>query len=230
MDSPNSERLGYEHNDGPVQTQKTGLPCTIFPTAYFPPIALAAAYTRQATFLIERQETFPKQTLRNRTVIVTANGPMTLSVPVMRPNGNHTRTKDIQVCYNEPWNRNHWRAITAAYNASPFFLYYQDELEALLHRQYELLTELNEAILSFVIGKLKLPIHYIYTDEYRKDIPTEKDFRSRYDYKQPETQPHLPSYTQVFSDRLPFNGNVSILDLLFNLGPDTAAYLRGIKV
>ncbi len=205
-------------------------PYPIFPTSYFPPISLMAALVRQEKILFEGQETFPKQTLRNRTVIVTADGTMTLSVPIMRPNGNHTNTSEIRISYSEPWNRNHWRAILTAYNASPYFLYYRDEIEQLLNQHYDRLIELNESILRFLWRKLKLPLSIDYTTAYNKAATKVYDPRFCFDYKHPANLPALPEYTQVFSDRLPFNGNVSILDLLFNLGPESLSYLKSVKV
>lgn len=206
------------------------LPYPVFPTAYLPPLAMVAAMMRQDTLVVEGQETFPKQTLRNRTVIVTADGTMTLSVPVLRPQGNHTRTADIGVCYHEPWNRTHLRAIEAAYNASPYYMYYREELELLLTRRYERLVELNEAMLAFVWQKLKLPLNLKYTEAYVRPEETTADYRMRYDYKRPGAVVSLPHYTQVFADRLPFNGNVGILDLLFNLGPESRDYLERLIV
>ena len=126
----------------------------IFPTAYFPSIALMAAMVQTGDIVIEMQETFPKQTHRNRTVINTANGPMTLSVPVVRPSGVHTMISDIGISYAEKWNLIHWRAMESAYNSSPFFLYYRDDIEQLLMRKYDRLIELNEALLKCIFSKL----------------------------------------------------------------------------
>ena len=205
----------------------------IFATAYFPSVAMTAAMIQKSAdkqLLFEQQETFPKQTHRNRTIIVTANGPMTLSVPVVRTNGNHTYTKDIKISYAERWNIIHWRAIESAYNASPFFLYYRDEVEKILMQQYGRLMELNETILRFLAKKLKQPWKIIYTDEYLDSENYTHDYRGKFSYKHSEELPTLEEYHQVFEDRMPFNPNVSILDLLFNLGPETASYLLRQRV
>lgn len=202
----------------------------LFPTAYFPSIALTAAMLQSGTIVIEQQESFPKQTHRNRTVILTANGPMTLSVPVVRCNGSHTRTADIGISYAEHWNLIHWRAMEAAYNSSPYFLYYRDGIEQILMQRYDRLTELNEALLKYVFGKLKKPCSISYTDVYAKPCGDILDFRDRYSYKHPEQLPECPRYEQVFSDRMPFNSNVGVLDLLFNLGPEAQSYLSKIHI
>ena len=98
----------------------------LFSTAYFPPISYVAAMLNKQVVVVEQYETFPKQTYRNRAVVATANGLLPLSVPVVRTNGNHTYTKDMDICYNENWAAKHWRAIESAYNSSPYFLYYKD--------------------------------------------------------------------------------------------------------
>ena len=102
----------------------------LFSTAYFPPISYVAAMLDKQVVVVEQYETFPKQTYRNRAVVATANGLLSLTVPVVRINGNHTYTKDMAICYNENWAVKHWRAIESAYNSSPYFLYYKDEVEA----------------------------------------------------------------------------------------------------
>ena len=99
----------------------------LFSTAYLPPIAYVAALSAQSEALIETQETFPKQTYRNRTEIMTAGGVRTLSVPVVR--NNHSRTEEVGIDYKERWNVIHLRTIAAAYSASPYYLYYKDDLE-----------------------------------------------------------------------------------------------------
>lgn len=202
----------------------------LFPTAYLPSIALTAAMLQTGDVVIEQQESFPKQTHRNRTVIVTANGPMTLSVPVVRPDGTHTLTADVKVSYAEKWNIIHWRAMESAYNSSPYFLYYRDDIERLLMRRYDRLTELNEGLLEYIFARLKTPLKISYTDTYAKPCSDPKDFRDRFSYKHPETLPECPKYEQVFSDRMPFDSNVSVMDLLFNLGPEAKDYLLNIAV
>ncbi len=203
---------------------------TLFPTAYFPSIALMAAMSQSGEIIIEQQETFPKQTHRNRTIIVTAAGTMTLSVPVLRPYGTHSKTADIGISYAEKWNLIHWRAIESAYNASPFFLYYRDEIEYILMARYDRLLQLNERILKMLLKKMKIDCSFSYSTEYCKPEEVEKDFRDRFSYKHPEALPDCPEYAQVFCDRLPFNANVSVLDLLFNLGPEASEYLLKIGI
>lgn len=209
-------------------------PQPIFATSYFPPLALMAAMVQHlskaenGTILIEQNETFPKQTYRNRTVIVTAAGPMNLSVPVLRPNGTHSKTSEIGISYAERWNINHWRAIETAYNSSPYFLYYRDGIEKILLQRHESLLVLNGEILEFLLKKMRLTGCIKYTTDYCNELAPEKDYRGKFSYKCPEELPIIPTYLQVFNDRLPFNSNVGVLDILFNLGPEAKSYLLKI--
>lgn len=200
----------------------------IFPTSYFPSIAYMSALARHSEILVEHHETFPKQTLRNRMVIPTANGAQTLSVPVVRPMGTHTPTSQIEISYAERWNIIHWRTIVTAYTASPYFLYYGDGIETILTKRYKYLTELNDAIMAYLIKSLHIECTIKATTTYRRPEETKQDYRDAFSYKHPDTTIQYPHYTQVFSDRQPFNSNVSVLDLLFNLGPQSKDYLRRI--
>lgn len=201
----------------------------LFSTAYFPPISYVAAMLDKQMVVVEQYETFPKQTYRNRAVVATANGLLSLTVPVVRINGNHTYTKDMAICYNENWAVKHWRAIESAYNSSPYFLYYKDEVEAILNKQYIGLVDLNMDILSFVFKKLKVAKDIMLSTDFvlAEDVATIEDYRNRFSPKNKEIL-QLPPYDQVFEDRYGFQSDISILDLLFNLGPDSLGYLKEV--
>ena len=201
----------------------------LFSTAYFPPISYVAAMLDKQVVVVELYETFPKQTYRNRAVVATANGLLSLTVPVVRINGNHTYTKDMAICYNENWAVKHWRAIESAYNSSPYFLYYKDEVEAILNKQYIGLVDLNMDILSFVFKKLKVAKDIMLSTDFvlAEDVATIEDYRNRFSPKNKEIL-QLPPYDQVFEDRYGFQSDISILDLLFNLGPDSLGYLKEV--
>lgn len=201
---------------------------SVFSTAYLPPIGWVAMVLQHAGrgegVLIEAMETFPKQTYRNRTEIMTAGGVRTLSVPVIRE--NHSRTEEVRIDYKERWNTIHLRTLTAAYSASPYFLYYKDGLEALLMPHYEKLMDLNGELLKWVFKQLKTDLPMMRTEDYQKEYPL--DFRNCFSPKVPYPTDNFPSYYQVFSDRVPFVANLSILDALFNLGPETRDYVMAL--
>ncbi len=197
----------------------------VFSTAYLPPIAYVAKALQYTELLIESKETFPKQTYRNRAEIMTAGGVRTLTVPVIRD--NHSRTEEVGIDYKERWNIIHLRTLAAAYSASPYYLYYKDDLEALLTRHYEKLMELNEAMLKWILRLLKADCRLQRTEDYQKMY--EEDFRNTFSPKHPYPTDGMKSYYQVFSDRHPFTPNLSIIDLLMNLGPEAKDYLKRIS-
>lgn len=196
----------------------------VFSTAYLPPIAYVATMVQHAELLIETKETFPKQTYRNRTEIMTAGGVRTLSVPVIR--NNHSRTEEVGIDYKERWNIIHLRTLAAAYSASPYYLYYKDDLEELMTQRYDKLIDLNEALLKWILWMLKCDCQLLRTEDYQKEY--ELDFRNTFSPKVPYPTEGQEKYYQVFSDRLPFTPNLSIIDLLMNVGPEAKDYLKRI--
>lgn len=199
----------------------------LFSTAYLPPIAYIAALAKHEEVLIEAKETFPKQTYRNRTVIMTAGGVRTLTVPVIRT--NHSRTEEVHIDHKERWNIVHLRTLTAAYSASPYFLYYKDELEMLLTAHYDRLIELNQALLVWCTKKLKINCNISLTSDWLPLTEAPTDYRNAFSPKHPDTTFEYEPYYQVFNDRLPFMPNLSIIDLLMNIGPEARYYLKGIS-
>lgn len=192
----------------------------LLPTAYFPPISYFRLLYSHPTAVVEVLETYPKQTLRNRTEILSANGILQLSVPVIRPNGNHTLTKDIAISYSEPWNIRHWRALVSAYNNSPYFLYYRDPLEQILLQRHTRLIDLNQILLQQLLRWLKLDCRVDFSTQFMTPKGQANDFR----YSLPDKLSSHTPYYQVFNTRFPFQPNLSILDLLFNLGPEATGY------
>ena len=198
-------------------------------TAYLPTVRYMSVLAKYGAATIEQYETFPKQTFRNRTTIATGNGLMMLNVPVSRPSGNHTTTAEMVVSYHEPWNIRHWRAIASAYNAAPYFLYYNDELEEILMHRYDHLLQLNEALLNYLLKKLKITCQLEYTQSFIKEAASYIDLRESLTAKKDDPSITYPPYSQVFESRHGFLPNLSVIDLLFNLGPEAKSYLLSIQ-
>lgn len=198
----------------------------LFSTAYMPPIAYMAALAQSKEAEIEAKETFPKQTYRNRAVIMTAGGVRTLSVPTIR--GNHSRTDEVLIDYKERWNVTHLRTIEAAYNASPFFIYYKNDLEAIIMQRYEKLIDLNMELLRWLMKKTKIECSVGLTSDWQPPRGAKSDMRNKFSPKVPYPADGHKPYYQVFADRIPFTPNLSTLDLLMNLGPEASEYLRNI--
>lgn len=197
----------------------------LIPTAYFPPISYFHFLINGKPVQIELFETFPKQTYRNRCEIMTAAGKASLVVPVSRPDGNHTLTQDIEICYREPWQRNHWRAIQSAYSSSPYFSFYADQISAFLNNREPNLIFLNQKITAMICKLLKLRPSISFTSAYEKIPSVALDLRQTFTPKK-LIRSDFPRYPQVFEHITGFTPGLSILDLLFNLGPDTRAYLK----
>lgn len=196
----------------------------LFSTSYLPPVAYMAALSRCSEAQIEAKETFPKQTYRNRAEIMTAGGVRVLSVPTIR--GNHTPTDEVRIDYKERWNVIHLRTIEAAYSASPYYLYYKDDLAEAILRPHERLIDLNMELLQWMMRKLKIECKIELTADWIPPHNDADDMRNRFSPKVPHpTDGHIPYY-QVFADRIPFTPNLSALDLLMNLGPEASEYLK----
>lgn len=195
-------------------------------TAYFPPVQYVATLLQHTSLLIEAKETFPKQTYRNRMEIMTAGGVRTLTVPVIR--NNHSHTDEVLIDYKERWNIVHLRTIEAAYAASPYYLYYKDDITALLMPHHDRLIDLNQVILDWVLKRLKINSTVFLTMDYTA-VTDIKDYRNAFSPKQPVPAEKFPTYYQVFCDRQPFAHNLSILDLMMNIGPEAGGYLHAIK-
>lgn len=200
----------------------------LFATAYFGPISYYAELIHHEKPIIEQMDTFPKQTYRNRAIILTANGKLPLSVPVVRTNGNHTLTRDIEISYRENWNIQHWKTIETAYNSSPYFLYYKDGIENILMTQYTRLIDLNYDLQTFILQKLKINLDCAHSTEFTTPGTILEDYRYQFSVKETCTTYECPEYEQVFSTKFQFQPDLSIMDLLFNLGPDAKRYLLNI--
>lgn len=196
----------------------------LFPTAYFPSIAYMARLVATDEPRIELFETFHKQTLRNRCTVMTANGLQTLIVPVVKTDGNHTMTKDMGISYAEPWQQVHSRCLISAYKKSAYFDHYYPQMEFIFNKKFDTLIELNTTILNTLLKMLNQPKTIAFSTDYERE--TENDSRTILSDKHSTIGDNLPHYYQVFADKHGFVPNLSILDLLFNEGPESAAYLR----
>ncbi len=199
----------------------------ILSTAYLPPIEYILQFVLAEHIIIEQEETYSKQTYRNRCNIYGPNGLHTLSIPIIRPNGNHTKTKDILISYDTSWQSNHWRTLQAAYNASPFFMYYENKLAPFYTQQTKFLLEFNTNFLELILRFLKIKINITKSTEYKKVQLNSIDLRESIHPKKDKIL-ISPRYTQVFEERYGFIPNLSILDLLCNKGPETIDYLKNI--
>lgn len=203
---------------------------TYFHTAYFPSILQAAAITQSKVICIEMQDNYQKQSYRNRSEIATANGKLTLTIPVkhITETNERKKTKNALIDNSFLWQRQHWRSLKNAYQSSPFFEYYEDDLEPIFKKEYTHLAEVNKASLIFILDALQLDTTIEETDSYQDKYDT-GDFRNLINPKIKNKQ-LLPFYNQVFESYTGFIPHLSVLDLIFNLGPNALEYLENIQL
>ena len=202
-------------------------------TTYFGPVQWYQKLCRADEALIEYHETFSKQTYRNRCVIATTQGMQSLTVPVERisPSTLHpapSTIKDIRISDHGNWRHLHWNALMSAYGESPFFEYYQDDLRPFFEHRWDYLLDFNEAICETVCQLLDIRPHIRHTDSFVKDAPaTVSDFREAINPKHPAPDPDFTPrpYYQVYQQKHGFLPNLSVLDLLFNMGPEGIFWL-----
>ncbi|NQT77389.1 MAG: WbqC family protein [Bacteroidetes bacterium] len=188
-------------------------------TAYLPPVSWMQEAALAKKVYIEANETYSKQSYRNRCKIMSANGILSLSIPVKKVHGNQTRTKDIEIFYGVAWQRIHQRALDAAYTSSPFYLYYKDELAVFFTRKFRFLLDLNMQMAEVISKMLGTDIQFELTDDYIVHPENIPDLRTSFSPKKTLIKNEFSPYTQVFEDRFGFVPDLSIVDLLFNEGP-----------
>ncbi len=192
-------------------------------STFFGPVQWYQKLNRAEEAWIEVHDSYQKQTYRNRCLIATTNGIQALTVPV----GNSMRISD-----HGNWRHQHWQALTSAYGDSPFFQYYEDDLRPFFTERWEFLYDFNEAIRQKVCELIDIRPKVAFTDCYFKadgpegDTPF-LDLRDAIHPKHPLPDPDfLPRrYYQVYEQKNGFLPNLSILDLLFNMGPESIFWL-----
>ena len=178
--------------------------------------------------LIEKNESYNKQSYRNRTVICATQGPQALIVPVQKNEGRKKLITEVRIDYRFPWLQQHKRALVSAYNSSPFFEFYQDELFEILDREYEYLFDLNLALMEKIMELTGISREIGMTEDFVLHYPEGKGLKDCRYLISPKLPPlYTPKpYYQVFSPKQGFVSGLSIVDLLFNEGPESVRYLR----
>ncbi|HEY5687180.1 MAG TPA: WbqC family protein [Yeosuana sp.] len=199
----------------------------IHPT-YFPNIAHFVAIVKADKLTFEYDDNFIKQTYRNRTYIYAANGKLLLNIPVVHTQKNRQKYKDVSISQETHWQSHHWKSLLSAYSTSPFFEYYKDELIYLFENKTKYLLDFNLNCLEAICDCLQFDLEYSKTHDYQKIVKDTTDFRYLVNAKIED--PQFEPYSQVFQDKHGFINNLSILDLLFNEGPNALSYLESQSI
>ena len=192
-----------------------------FIPAYFPSITYMANLVQQPVVFCVHSH-YQKQTYRNRCNIYGANGKLSLSVPIEhRKTGEHQKDHDVMIKEQEDWKKNHWRSLESAYRSSPFFEFYEDELAEVFFTKKEKLMDFNIALMRCVFDWLSFEDQSIFSERFIP-LAAEEERLIIAKKSQPLT---IPAYTQVFESKHGFISDLSVLDLIFNLGPESRTYL-----
>ena len=206
-------------------------PSILLSTAYIGPVQYFTKFILFGKIWLETQENYARQTYRNRCNIYGANGKLALIVPVLTAGKHKTLIKDIRIDYTKKWQKLHWMALESAYRSSPFFEFYADDFLPFYSKRFEFLFDLNMELMLKIVYLLELTPEIKLTERFlltgtvkiadmRDTIHPKRSYRSDKQFSPLE-------YKQVFSEKYGFLPNLSIIDLIFNAGPDATEILKG---
>ena len=194
-----------------------------FVPAYFPSIQYVKALikAKETTFTLESN--YQKQTYRNRCSIYGANGKLNLTIPIQHTKRDgHQKDSSVKIMWEENWQILHWKSLTSAYRSSPFFEFYEDELKEVFFKQPEKLMDFNIGLLKCILSFLEIDFSFSFEEDYSSLSSLEESLINA----KKEATINYPIYQQVFANKHGFIPHLSIVDLLFNLGPQSIDYLE----
>lgn len=202
-------------------------------TAYLAPVQYYAHLAKADEALIDIHEHYLKQTYRNRCIIAGPDGPVALSIPLEKAS-SHAEIRELRISDHGAWRHHHWNAIRSAYGHSPFFEYYADDFLPFYDKPAGFLVDFNEALQQLVCSLLDIDTHTSFTSSFIHPAGIYTDLRAAISPRCPYTEEpaehpthfHPQPYYQVFQQRLGFLPNLSIIDLLFNMGPEGLITLK----
>lgn len=200
-------------------------------SAYLAPVEYYTKLFAYDKVCVEQYDNYVKQTYRNRCVIAAADGPLALTIPTEKGEGPKCLMKDIRISDHGNWRHMHWNALVAGYRNSPFFEYYADDFCVFYEKKYPFLWDFNRELCDLVCNLIDIHPRMEATTEYRTEFASgEADFREiihpKQDYKVVDIDFNPKPYYQVFKEKHGFLPNLSIADLLFNMGPESLLVIR----
>lgn len=194
---------------------------------YFGPVSQFVGIAQAGELIFENEDNYQKQTYRNRMYIYGANGKLLLNIPI-KHTGNksgHQKYKDVRIENDFDWQKQHWKSLQTVYRTSPFFEFYEDDFLPLYAKGYNFLMDFNYHCLDLALECLQIDKEYSKTAEYILEPTDLADGRSLVKAKG-EKKFVLEPYTQVFESKFGYLNDLSIVDLIFNEGPNAANYLQ----
>ena len=191
---------------------------------YLPAISQLKLIIDSKKLIFEINDNFQKQTYRNRTYIYGANGLLLLSIPVIHSQKNRKKFKDVKIAYDYDWLTQHLKSFQISYRSSPFFEYYEDKLVDLYVRREKYLYDFNLRSIDVLFDMLQINIEYDFTKGYSEQYSDILDYRNN--YKKLNSSFKIKEYTQVFESKHGYIENLSVLDLIFNEGPNAINFLK----
>lgn len=201
----------------------------IVESQYFSPIILFKNSYKFTHIIIEQCESWQKMSFRNRCQIAGAEGVLDLSIPLVNGRDQKGLIRDVKIADSSPWQANHWKTIVSCYNRSPWFSFYQNDLEALYRKPFRFLLDWNQECLEWSLKVLGMPRMIGTTMEYKAEYPVQQgvDQRGKWLPKNREDWgAESPRYHQVFEERTGFLPGLSILDLVFCEGKNAIKYIQ----
>ena len=195
-------------------------------SAYLAPVEYYTKLLAYDKMFVEQHDHYIKQTYRNRCTIAGPSGELALSIPTVKPDTLKCPMKDIRISDHGNWRHLHWNAIESAYNSTPFFEYYKDDFRPFYEKKYEFLLDFNEELRRLVCDLLDMQPAVVYTEHYEPEVANDfrETIRPKHEGEDPAFRPE--PYYQVFREKFGFLPNLSIADLLFNMGPEGLVTLR----
>ena len=199
-----------------------------FSSAYLAPIQYYTKLYGEAEVMLEQHDHYMKQTYRNRCIIAAPDGPLALTIPVEKPDGGKCAMKDVRISDHGRWRHLHWNALETSYRTSPFFDYYADYFSPFYEKKYDFLIDFNEALHYMVCELIDMDVRMRRSDVYGEGVVATEDFRDVISpkYRGVDSAFSPMPYYQVFREKNGFLPNLSIVDLLFNMGPESLIVLR----
>ena len=214
------DNSGFQTNENP----------TLLSSLYLAPVEYYSKLFRASNVQIEIHDHYTKQSYRNRCIIAGANGPLSLSIPIEKPTDLACEMKDIRIADHGNWRHLHWNAIVSAYKSTPFFDYYADYFSPFYEKKIPFLLDFNERLRAIICRLLEISTPISFTESYVEPADeNQSDFREiihpKRDWKTLDHDFEAKPYYQVFERKFGFLPNLSIIDLLFNMGNESRLYL-----